>query len=642
MREAGKARKRGGWRVLCVVALAHVFALSGAARALEPADPDLIPEGRQLLKYLVDGRDGRIVSGCASSGPGSGPFEAWLHASGREPALQSFNIAGFHPVDTDIYHQVLRGTVNKTLFWGQQKGGVVAMLYHWTWEDPDGSVSFMKGRLDPVPDLAKMLTPGTAEYKQFHRDLRLTADYLEQIANARVPLLFRPFHEIDGGWFWWTDAETPENTAALWRQMFDYLVKKRGIHNLIWDFAPAHVAHASRRRIKKEHDRTPTIEEEAEYRRRFYPGDEYVDLVSISVYGTSSFYEWGWAGPQEENYAGAYKLLRAIAPNKPAAVAESPNLLNPDMAQKNGPAWVYDMSWYGNDREWMDSALNHRHFISLDELPVLYGDNVMPNVSIEWPTDGLAMGADDVELTGFASDRTGNLESISVHALSEPLGGGAWQYWNDRPHRDVIKQLEERGILVGETSVGARGRWTVTWQDVPVGYHQFVALARDTEGAVAHSNIVRVTTGAENLAVGRPASASSNDKWGGPAENAVDGDPWTSWWADREEREEPQWLQVDLGAARTVDAVGTLWWKVYPQDYRVQVSDDGEDWREVARAENSGYGFRGVSDVLRFDPVRARYVRLLCMGPDPTQQWMTYALFHLGVYESLSEQQSGR
>lgn len=151
-----------------------------------------------------------------------------------------------------------------------------------------------------------------------------------------------------------------------------------------------------------------------------------------------------------------------------------------------------------------------------------------------------------------------------------------------------------------------------------------------------------MTIAAENLASGRPASASSKDKWGGPAENAVDGDPWTSWWADRKEREEPQWLQVDLGAPRTVGAVGTLWWKVYPQDYRVQVSNDGENWKEVARAENRGYSPRGVSDVLRFAPVGARYVRLLCTNPDPTQQWMTYALFHFAVYESLPEQQSGR
>ena len=193
-----------------VLAAEMVLAADSAPRAIQPADPDLIPEGRRLLEYVVAQRGGRIVSGCVNSGPGSGPFEAWILASGREPALRGFNIAGFHPPGGDIYHGVLKGTVQRTLYWGRDKGGIVAMLYHWTWPTPDGKVSFMKNDHKPPLDLKKMTTAGTDEHKEFHRQLSLTADYLEKIAEARVPLLFRPFHEIDGGWFWWTDLETPE------------------------------------------------------------------------------------------------------------------------------------------------------------------------------------------------------------------------------------------------------------------------------------------------------------------------------------------------------------------------------------------------------------------------------------------------
>jgi beta-mannanase len=71
------------------------------------------------------------------------------------------------------------------------------------------------------------------------RDLKGHADYLEQLAKARVPVLWRPLHEIEGGWFWWTDSEKPENTAALWRFMFDYFTKERKLHNLIWVYAAA-------------------------------------------------------------------------------------------------------------------------------------------------------------------------------------------------------------------------------------------------------------------------------------------------------------------------------------------------------------------------------------------------------------------
>lgn len=624
-------------RLLVLAALLSA-ATGVAARAWEPADPNLIPEARRLMEYLLEGRNGRIVSGCARSGPGSGPFEAWQHASGREPALKGFNIAGFHPKGSDIYHQVLRGTVSDTKFWWHEKGGIAAMLFHWTWPLPNGRTSFMKKDHIPPPDLGKMVTPGTEEYKMFHEQLRYTADYLEQLAEAKVPLLFRPFHEIDGGWFWWTDPETPEHTAALWRQMFHYLVNERGIHNLIWDFAPAHVTWGPHRsKIQKEHGRTPTIEEEAEYRRRFYPGNEYVDLVSISVYGSNQLYEWGWGEPAKENYASAYELLSKIAPGKPRAVAESPNLLNPAIAEKEGPAWVYDMSWYGRDRAWMHSALNHEQFITLDELPLLHDGNVMPNVRIVRPTDNSAIEGDAVEVAGFASDRNGNLEHVTVYALSEPLGGGPWLDWQTRAYDDVVKQVNERGARLGEARIDAQGRWTFTWRNVPAGYHQLAALAQDADGAIAHSNVVRVTVRIENLALGRAAIASSRDKWGGPPEAAVDGDPWTSWWADRQQREEPQWLQVDLGVERAVGAVSAMFWVPHARDYRVQVSNDGENWRQVGRAEHTGYQPHGVADVIRFDPVRARYVRLWLTKP--AVDWMTYAVVRFGVYESLPKQE---
>lgn len=436
------------------IAVALSAATGAAAQAWKPADPNLIPEARRLMKYLLEGRGGRIVSGCQRSGPGSGPFEAWLQASGREPALKGFNIAGFHPKGSDIYHNVLKHTVRDTKFWWHEKGGIAAMLFHWSWPLPGGRTSFMKNAHKPPPDLGRMVTPGTEEYKMFHDQLRCTADYLAQLAEAGVPLLFRPFHETDGGWFWWTDPETPEHTASLWRQMFRYLVNERGIHNLVWDFAPAHVTWGPHRsRIQKEHGRTPTIEEEAEYRRRFYPGDEFVDLVGISVYDARQVYDWGWGEPAKENYAAAYELLNKIAPGKPRAVAESPNLLNPAIAKEKGPAWVYDMSWYGRDREWMHTALNHEHFIALDDLPLLHDGNVMPNVRIEQPTDGLAIKGDEIEITGLASDRNGNLERVTVYALSERLGGGGWLDWQTRPYDDVMEQVKQRGTRLGEARV---------------------------------------------------------------------------------------------------------------------------------------------------------------------------------------------
>jgi hypothetical protein len=59
-------------------------------------------------------------------------------------------------------------------------------------------------------------------------------------------------------------------------------------------------------------------------------------------------------------------------------------------------------------------------------------------------------------------------------------------------------------------------------------------------------------------------------------------DPNTAWWADPKALD-PQWLEIDLGTQQTIGAVTILWWKAYAKDYTIQISDDGKNWREVAK-----------------------------------------------------------
>ncbi len=631
-----------------IVALCAVVAIALAAgttvSAVEPADPDLISEGRRLLEYLRSIEGKGIVVGSIGTGGGTGPLEEFRHMTGREPALRGGGPGGgVH--GSDEFHSTSRARIDAHLFWGREKGGIVYMLYHWTWPLPDGGASYMKNRHDPPLDLEKMVTPGTEEYESFHEQLSHTADYLQELADARVPVLWAPFHEIDGGWFWWTDVETPENTGALYRQMFDYLVNKRQLHNLIWVYHAAHrCGPAVGRIIQKrggwhirENQTRPyspeELEEEIAYRRRFYPGPDYVDIAGLSTYGNPLI---GWGAGWEDARQRAYELMQGVAPGKPLAICETPQQIHPLMAQKQGVAWLWSMAWYpGAPADWLRYVLNHEHMITLDELPLFRDANVMPDVRIDWPLDSLRAEPGEIQISGVATDRNGNLETVSVHVLSEP-----WLNWSRRGDPGAsslrtpgVKEEFERGRRLGEARIGYGGRWTYTWRNVPAGYHQLAAFARDTEGAVGTSNVVRMAVGLNDLARSKPVSASSQDKWGGPPENAVDGDPWTSWWADRNERDEPQWLMVDLGAPKRVGAVSVLWWDPYAADYTVQVSDDAESWREVARLEGRPHTPLGDSDVHRFDPVPARYVRLHFTKPGVT--WMTYAVHRFAVYAEL-------
>ena len=106
-----------------------------------------------------------------------------------------------------------------------------------------------------------------------------------------------------------------------------------------------------------------------------------------------------------------------------------------------------------------------------------------------------------------------------------------------------------------------------------------------------------------DLARGRPALASSSEREDTKAENAVDDNGesrWSSQFSD------PQWLRVDLGRATTVARVLLRWETAFAAAYRLEVSLDGREWREVYATATG----QGGEELLSFAPAAARYVRL--------------------------------
>ena len=82
-----------------------------------------------------------------------------------------------------------------------------------------------------------------------------------------IPVLFRPWHEMNGGWFWWGASDcTPEE----YRQLYQYTHKRiseKVCDNLVWGYSPNLASNESEENFMK-----------------YYPGDEYVDLIGIDVY----------------------------------------------------------------------------------------------------------------------------------------------------------------------------------------------------------------------------------------------------------------------------------------------------------------------------------------------------------------------
>ena len=118
-----------------------------------------------------------------------------------------------------------------------------------------------------------------------------------------VPVIFRPFHEHTGSWFWWgAGHSTPEEYKKMWRFTVDYLIKKKNVHNML-------IGYSTDRFTSKEH-----------YLER-YPGNDYVDMVGFDIYHTK-------APASNESFKKDFKrmvtTLEEIATetDKPCAVTE--------------------------------------------------------------------------------------------------------------------------------------------------------------------------------------------------------------------------------------------------------------------------------------------------------------------------------
>ncbi|MDQ7910099.1 glycosyl hydrolase [Phytohabitans sp. ZYX-F-186] len=116
--------------------------------------------------------------------------------------------------------------------------------------------------------LAEIATTGTAANTQWMTWLDAIADGLQWFEDNQVPVIWRPFHELNGGWFWWGGGSNPD-FVTVWRHMYDYLTATRGLDNLLWAWSPD-VGQAFGTKVTAR-----------------YPGNGYVDIVAFDRYGAS-------------------------------------------------------------------------------------------------------------------------------------------------------------------------------------------------------------------------------------------------------------------------------------------------------------------------------------------------------------------
>ncbi|MDB5136624.1 MAG: manA 2 [Mucilaginibacter sp.] len=146
-----------------------------------------------------------------------------------------------------------------------ERGGINTFCWHM--DNPaDGKTAW-----DTTQQTIKQLIPGGAYHNAYINNLDRAAKYLESLKGSEgeaIPLLYRPFHELTGNWFWWCkNTSSPEDFKTLWRFTIDYLRNTKKLHNLLIVYSVA------------------DFDSVADFMER-YPGDNYVDFIGFDNYCT--------------------------------------------------------------------------------------------------------------------------------------------------------------------------------------------------------------------------------------------------------------------------------------------------------------------------------------------------------------------
>lgn len=177
-------------------------------------------------------------------------------------------------------------------------------------KNEDGSYDFFACDFaeskDTSNESATKILPGGEYNEAFTAYLDIIADYALQLQEEDIPVVFRPFHENTGSWFWWGSTNAEETFKSLYRYTRDYLEAK-GVHNMLYVYSP-----------------NGPLTTEDEYLVR-YPGDEYVDILAFDYYDDYNEYPATSDGSFFTNLETTCQVVAAVAEEKGkiAAISET-------------------------------------------------------------------------------------------------------------------------------------------------------------------------------------------------------------------------------------------------------------------------------------------------------------------------------
>lgn len=305
------------------------------------------PEAKKVYDFICENVGNKIISGQQEStwieddpdytNSEQYEFDYILDKTGKLPAIRGL----------DYMNDDFEGVNRRAKEWWD-KGGIVTICWHC---GCDFTMSYNEAMQTEIEDWDKALTEGTDEYNKLIAGMDRGAEALKELADQNIPVLWRPFHEMDGAWFWWGKGGA-DNFKKLWKLMYERYTGHWELNNLIWVCGMS-------KNIAAEDETQKTNPAD------WYPGDEYVDCVGADSYS---------AGSRIDLYNAVYNV---VGNKKPIPYHECGRIPLPEELKTDGAKWAWFMTWHttyatngkSNPVERLQTIYNDDYVITLDELP---------------------------------------------------------------------------------------------------------------------------------------------------------------------------------------------------------------------------------------------------------------------------------
>ena len=227
------------------------------------------------------------------------------------PAVMGFDLGGIEMGDEKNLDSVPFTRIHDELIAHHERGGIVTLSWH-----PRNPVTGGNAWDTSDSTVVRNVLPGGSQHEKFMLWIGRVANFISTLTDSKgqpVPIIFRPWHEYNGSWFWWGEKLcTAQEYLQLWNLLQDTF-NDMGFSQLLWSYSPNLDGHWTEERFLWR-----------------YPGNDRVSLIGEDAY------QWGTEEDYVSQLSADLDFLSRFAKNNGKLLALT------ECGMKNMP----EPSWY--------------------------------------------------------------------------------------------------------------------------------------------------------------------------------------------------------------------------------------------------------------------------------------------------------